>query len=215
MQAWTVRLTLVTLFFGSVATATAEPLDLVLSWHDSHRLFPYDLGRVTREAESVFEAAGVDIRWKLPGKPTLPLESDVNVVLMPSDPGGPGWRLPSDAMGACVYETGKKQSVYIFITNVMRAIRLNPHEDRILSLLERRDLSRALGRVLAHEVVHAVAPSLQHSAEGLMSESLDIHFLTKKRIKISDDNGTAFVQGLRVMKDTSIRIADRSVSPTR
>jgi hypothetical protein len=203
------------LILGSLPTAKAQSLEMVLSWHDGHRLFPYDLSQVTREVESIFEATGVDIRWKLPGKPTLPLESDVNVVLIPSDPGGPGWQLPSDAMGACVYDNGKKQSVYIFAKNVMRAIRLNPHEDRILSLLERRSLSRALGRVLAHEVVHAVAPSLQHSPEGLMSEGLDIRFLTKKRIRISADSGTAFVSGLRVMKDTTLRVADRSVSASR
>ncbi len=219
MQARNVRLTVVAvLILGSVTiapAASAEPLELVLSWYDSHRLFPYDLGQVAREVESIFDATGVEISWKLPGKPTLHLESDINVILMPSDPGGPGWRLPSDAMGACVYEDGRKQSVYIFITNVMRAIRLNPHQDRILSLLERRDLSRALGRVIAHEVVHAIAPSLQHTHEGLMSASLDISFLTKRRIKIAAECGAAFVRGLHTMKDTSLRTADRSISATR
>jgi hypothetical protein len=208
------RLTLVFLVLGSITIATAEaaePLELVLSWNDPHRLVPYDLGRVTREVETVLETTGTSIRWILPNQPTLTPEFDVNVILLPSEPGGPGWNLPSDTMGACVYDAGKKQSVYIFVRNVMRSIRLNPNEDRILSLLERRDLSRSLGRVVAHELVHAVAPSLPHSSEGLMAKGLGISFLTKKRIRISNESSEAFVVGLRRMKGTAVQIADRNV----
>jgi hypothetical protein len=180
-----------------LAHPNENPAHLTLAWRDGHELFPYDLRIMTREVESLFEAWGVRIDWELDDESISKFEPALNVVLLPSEPSGPGWRIEASAMGAFLHETGAERTVYIFFPNVMRAIRLDPQIERILSLRERRDLSRALARVVAHEVIHAIAPSLPHSSKGLMSASLDSTFLTKRKVLVDARSGDAFVRSLR------------------
>jgi hypothetical protein len=57
---------------------------------------------------------------------------------------------------------------------------------------QRKDLARAIGRVLVHEVVHAIAPRLSHADEGLMHEALLSASLLKRRIEIDERTRQAF-----------------------
>jgi hypothetical protein len=172
---------------------------LVLTWWDGHRLFPYDRGLMTREMDSLFGSFGVDVRWR-EGESWAgaSIGSEIQVVLTPSDPSGPGWRLKSHVLGAFVAGDGPPRSVYVFFSNLVRAAKVAPLTDRILKPGERRDLSRALARVIAHEVFHAISPSEPHASEGLMSARLDSCFLTKGTpVEIDAQSRAEFLSELR------------------
>jgi hypothetical protein len=59
-----------------------------------------------------------------------------------------------------------------------------------------RALAIALGRVVAHEVVHALAPSVPHG-KGLMSASLNRNQLTASSITVEADVVLAVQSALR------------------
>jgi hypothetical protein len=59
-----------------------------------------------------------------------------------------------------------------------------------------RALGIALGRVVAHELVHALAPSVPHGA-GLMSEKLTRRQLTAGRLPVDPGVGLAVCAALR------------------
>ena len=172
---------------------------LVLAWRDGHNLFPFDRDSIAREVQSIFRQVGVEVQWKWDDEPVNPGSSEWNIVLTPSDPSGPGWELEGHPMGLFVHENGKGPSVYIFLSNVMRALAICPRANRILSPPEYRDLSRALARVIAHEVVHAVVPSLPHTNAGLMSEKLNASFLLKPSAALDERSSTTLVLALRAM----------------
>jgi hypothetical protein len=58
------------------------------------------------------------------------------------------------------------------------------------------DLSRAIARVVVHEVVHAIAPNLSHADEGVMHESLLAGALLKRDIEIDRRTREEFLRGL-------------------
>ena len=70
---------------------------------------------------------------------------------------------------------------WIYLSNVLWALGLKEEPTRRLSLQEEEQVARALGRVVAHEVVHAVVPDLVHSHGGLMAEKLGRAFLVQAR----------------------------------
>jgi hypothetical protein len=69
-----------------------------------------------------------------------------------------------------------------------RPARLDPPEARALGV--------AVGRVIAHEVVHALAPSVPHGV-GLMSASLTRRHLTAASIPVDPEVALALQSALR------------------
>jgi hypothetical protein len=65
-----------------------------------------------------------------------------------------------------------------------------------LELSAARTLGIALGRVVAHELVHALAPSAQHGT-GLMSEKLTRRQLTAARLSVDSEVGLTVRAALR------------------
>jgi hypothetical protein len=66
----------------------------------------------------------------------------------------------------------------------------------MLNPRERKELARAIARVLIHEVIHAVAPNLSHADKGVMHDSLLIGPLSSREIEIDDRTKQEFLQGL-------------------
>ena len=58
------------------------------------------------------------------------------------------------------------------------------------------DVARAMGRVLVHEIVHAVAPKLSHADRGVMHDALLIGALSNVEIEIDDRTREEFLRGL-------------------
>jgi hypothetical protein len=87
--------------------------------------------------------------------------------------------------------------VWALVPNVRGALGL-PRGPSVLSLqpIARRQLAVAIGRVIAHEVVHARVPRLAHST-GLMSGTFSRHQLTAASIPIEAEVVLAFRAALR------------------
>jgi hypothetical protein len=79
----------------------------------------------------------------------------------------------------------------VYVPNVSRALGL-----RTFALVEsprdQRDLGTALGRVVAHEVVHALAPEVPHG-DGLMAARFHLGHLALDEVRLDDDDARALV----------------------
>jgi len=171
---------------------TASPAErscLVLEWMDPHELLPVGERWIAKETVRVLGAANIDARWDWSRErdredrtSERSREHRLRVVFIPSEPSGPGWRLPANTLGATVLDgANAPPAVYIFHKAVVAWLRLERLDGRTGTnryLLGRA--SRALGRIVAHEVAHAIAPGEPHARRGLMRAGLDPEFFLAK-----------------------------------
>jgi len=188
-----ISLSFLTLLLGPVAhaagedgRASARPGSLALRLVDPHELLPAGSREVASEITRVFADLGVSVRFdwdeavRPPGYP-------LRVVLLPSEPGGPGWRVPPNALGVTIGDGVRSApAVYVFYPRLLRALGIPEREDRLPSSLELRHMTRALGRVVAHEIFHALAPGQPHAESGLMSASLSETLLLGEEIDVDE-----------------------------
>ena len=167
---------------------------LALHWCDPHRLFDSDWKRVGRELERTFQALDVDVSWtrcaiERHGRSVA--EPQIQVLLVQSE--SAEWGLSPQAMGAVLSRNGPQTEVYVFFNSVARALGYSPEvlRARWPSAREKRDLARAISRVIVHEVVHALLPSRPHASEGLTRSRLDRSTLLDARVHI---NASAMVE---------------------
>ena len=166
--------------------ARAEPSCLVLEWMDPHELLPVGERWMAAETISILSAADIGARWDWSRErdreditSERSREHRLRVVLLPSEPSGPGWRLSANTLGATVLgRANAPPAVYIFYKSV--AALLGLHSRSVTDHHVRGRTSRALGRIIAHEVAHAIAPGEPHVRNGLMQASLQPAFLTAK-----------------------------------
>lgn len=140
-------------------------------WHDAYGLFPAPaIDGMKLEVESLFSANGVRVELH-PTKRGQAMSDyprpSVNVILHPIEPRA--WNLEKNVMAAAVGEPDEGFTVFVFFPAVLRTIGAFtvPKTPRGLA-----SLSRAMGRVVAHEIVHVLAPERGHAPAGLMAERL-------------------------------------------
>jgi hypothetical protein len=195
----------------------AEPLAgrLLVVWHDAHRLYHGTHSEVAREVQSLFEPLGLEMHWQRAKQFDPPLDERtilLRIVLMPSDPAGPGWGLGGEVMGAVLPGNGRARSVYVFYPTLVRGLKLEPREGRLPDFNERDLLAKALGRVVAHEMVHAVAPDVPHAKRGLMQPSVTRSFLAGPDVVVSEPLRQAFLAGVvRILSSTSGSVVSGAV----
>jgi hypothetical protein len=145
------------------AAASALPLTLSLRLVDPEGVAPFDLAAVHAEAERLFAPLGV--RLTAAGAGSDP--DAVQVILLGADRSRGGLR--AEAMGAVARDPERPPVVWIVAPSVRRALGGTPQQ---WPSLPAPLLARAVGRILAHELVHLIAPDLPHAAEGLMRASM-------------------------------------------
>jgi hypothetical protein len=120
------------------------------------------------EAETLLSRMGVAVSWRR-GTPGEQMQrGEVWVILVGEGPGS-----PSDLVVMGATKRGAAcPAIWVRVPNVRRALGV-PRGPSLFGLagFERRLVSVAIGRVIAHEVVHAVAPSVPHGI-GLMAANL-------------------------------------------
>jgi len=180
------------------SVVAADPSScLVLEWMDPHQLLPAGERWLAKEASRILHDAKIPSRWDWSrgharGASSSAREHRLRVVLVPSEPSGPGWDLASNTLGVTVLD-GKQTSpaVYIFYHSIVSVLgRDASKRGRAPNLSDPRFLgpaSRALGRVVAHEIAHAIAPGEPHARSGLMQAGLAPKLLTAKREVTIDD----------------------------
>jgi len=135
------------------------------------------------EARSLLARMGVAVAWRRENADSLARAGEVRVILL--DRGaqrGPG----TPVLGATPPRFEVAPFVWVHVPNVRAAIGLSPRGPAAsIEASTARALGIALGRVIAHEVVHALAPAVPHG-RGLMSASLTRSQLTAWSIAIEE-----------------------------
>lgn len=165
---------------------------LRLVWIDVLGLAPYAFENAAQETSAILADAGVAAAWTLGDASTVTTGDELKVVLMARVANGA--RLPEHVMGG-THSGAPSHTTWIYLSNVLWALGLHDQGPRRLSLQEEAQVARALGRVAAHEIVHAVAPEVAHHNGGLMAEKLGRAFLIQARAFLAPSEHQAFRAG--------------------
>jgi hypothetical protein len=165
---------------------------LQLCWLDADGRYPLTVEPMKREVASTLAAIGVEVVWldalRSTSGPVLA------VTLMRKPP--PRWRVPAHAMGATPTHANRRDAVFVFLPPIMRALGLEPRMKRLPTPRERIGLSRAIARVVVHELVHALAPDVEHGEGSVMQASLSRHALQHGATRIEPEVADAVRAGL-------------------
>ena len=152
---------------------------------------------MTEEFRFIFRPIGIDVVWmKAPdtGRGASPI--NYTLVLMPIE--SKRWNLPCHVMGVVAGEKSERCFIYIFFPNVLRALGKKSIASCTPSAREIHELGRALGRVVAHELVHTIAPESPHTNAGLMCAWLKRYSLPHPRLLMSGATAEEVISGLAV-----------------
>jgi hypothetical protein len=153
------------------------------------------LDRVARaEAESVLRRMGLAVSWRRGEAGDIARADEVRVILL-DRLAARGAGVP--VLGATPSAFAEAPFAWVHVPSVSAALGL-PLRGRGpgMSLLEARTLAVAVGRVVAHEVVHAVAPAVGHGT-GLMSATLTRRQLVAARMPFDPEVALAVRAALR------------------
>lgn len=179
---WTIGLILCTCAHvaGGVAGAAdaAASRRLTIHWSDPEGQFPFAIDTLVAEARSLFAPLGIELDFAPSG--TVVTRDHVQVILLALDRSG--GRMGTHAM-ACVQNGPRVQpATWILVPQVRATLGFPGH--RVPG--EGPLLSRALARVMAHEVIHLIAPDVPHVPGGLMNASLGRDFLIRPAMNVLD-----------------------------
>ncbi len=139
------------------------------------------------ECRSVLERADLDVVWRKGSGGEQARPGEIRVILV--DHFVMDAQVRRSIMGATPARTREHPVVWIHTGSVLATLGFPPDFPILdLPLRARRDLGVAVGRVVAHEVVHVLVPSLKHD-RGLMSPMLTPETLTSSRLSL--DPGAA------------------------
>lgn len=171
VRGWTAGVALVVAQAAAFRAEAAETRRLTIHWSDPESQFPFETDELIAEARALFAPLGIELEWAPSG--TTVTADHVQVVLLAADRSR--GRMGAHTM-ACVQGGPGAQSVaWILVPRVRSALGLPPE----LQPDEGAILSRALARVMAHELIHLIAPGVPHAPEGLMNASLGREFLLR------------------------------------
>lgn len=179
--------------------ASRDPIDaetrnprLSLTWSDPYRQIPWDSGRVFEEVQDLLLGMGVEVDWST-GKP---IDHDtavtkVWVLLRPNESEELG--VAEHAMGAVLNPRGSRNTVFVFVPNVLRTLGHRNALGLSTSPKSRSQINRAVARVITHELIHTVLPGRAHDARGLFSAHLDRRLLLARKLEVDGRTVAALV----------------------
>lgn len=165
------------------------PGTLFLEWLDVGSATSGVDGIARSETRSILKGAGVDVVWRQGNVRDASRPGEIRIILVDRLRVKPTTGAP--ILGAAPSRLREQPFVWVHVKSVRAALGLGvtgPAQN--LPVSSRRDLGVALGRVIAHEVVHALAPDVEHSKE-LMSESLQPTELTGPRLRVEPEVAVA------------------------
>jgi hypothetical protein len=178
----------VALLLSGVAVPAADPAAHVV-WIDMAHTPPLAERVAQEEAARLLNQLGVTVRWRHGAPGDVLDEGEFAVILLSRDRAA---RPGTFVLGAC-NSLSTTPRAWVFLSSLQWALSL-PSLD---SPAEGTRLGTALGRIVAHEIVHALAPSLQHARDGLMAPRLDRTALLQPQMAI-DPATRRVVRGLAV-----------------
>jgi len=143
------------------------------------------------ELASVLAPASLVLSWRrsTPAAETEP--DELCVVFLRSN----GVGTDRGALGSTARQ-GPSPTIWVYVPTVALALGLDL-EAVASSLAAQREVGMALGRVVAHEVVHALAPEVPHGGTSVMRPQLRALQLTSGRQALESDCAAALAAGAR------------------
>lgn len=176
--------------------APANP-DLSLVWFDPQNSLANGFETVAGEVQAIFQGLGIKVAWRRGtlgttfGNAPVP---ETAVILLSDDPARQ--RQGRRVMGLVVPKQEPTRSIWVFLANVRWTLGLPARPKKTPSLEEARAVGLALGRVVAHEVVHAIVPDEPHANTGLMEHALGKGYLLGKEVSIDPGCARALLLSL-------------------
>ena len=171
-----------------------------LLWFDPRGSLPGGFETVRQEVARIFREIGVEVRWTLGGLGTVYGGAgvpEVPVILLPDVP------VPSSdgqhVMGLVMKRQEPSRAVWVFVKSVRWTLGHDLRRPLRTEGDEGRELAFAVARVVAHEVVHSIAPEEPHTRGGLMSHSLNRDTLLGRRIPVDAQCAAAFLTRLAAL----------------
>ena len=181
-----------------------------LSLVDLQGLGPGVSGGASAEAAAVLDRLGarVEVRSKRPGDAHDP--RDLLVVVMP---GHPGPLLQRSVMGA-IQRDAPTRALWVFPRTIAAALGL-AGDAAAWTAVERARFATALGRVVAHEIVHLTCPWRDHDRSGLMAARMSRATLRGEALDLEDELRRDFVLGASAQAGRSERPATARLTASR
>jgi hypothetical protein len=179
--------------------SSADEAPLVrLSLVDLQGLSPDVSGGASAEAAVVLGRLGarVQVRSKRPGDAHDP--RDLLVVVMP---GHPGPLLERTVLGA-IQRDAPTRALWVFPRTIAAALGL-AGDAAAWTAAERARFATALGRVVAHEIVHLTCPWRDHDRSGLMAARMSRATLRGGALDLEAELRRDFVLGASVQAGRS------------
>jgi hypothetical protein len=176
------------------APPPADPLAVRLVWVDPGRAAAGVDTLARDEARSLLRKMGVSVSWRRGGAGEVARPGEVRVILLDRGreqaPGTP-------VLGATPLRFEGAPFVWVHVPGVRAAAGLCPRWPFAAPVASSaRALGLALGRVVAHELVHALAPSVPHGT-GLMSATLTCRQLIAPTLPVDPEVSLAVQAALR------------------
>ena len=170
----------------SPAVPQAQPLRVRL--YDPYHLLSKDsTDWLQQEVVRAFDASDIGLRFVGSGGPGV-----IPATLYPELT--EHWDVAPEAIGVAIGVHGERRSIFLSHGAAERALgfplarrgawngRGKPAKRRLAGSAPRR-LGIALGRVLAHELTHTIAPDCPHTKSGLMAKRLNRRMLTAPGVR--------------------------------
>jgi hypothetical protein len=159
------------------------------------------------EAAAVLEGLGArtEVRRKAPSDAHD--ARDLLVVVMPGDPGP---LLQRNVLGA-VQRDAPTRALWVFPRTIAAALGLSTNAAG-WTAPDRARFATALGRVVAHEIVHLTCPWREHDRSGLMAARMSRATLRGEALDLEDELRRDFVLGAVAQAGGSPRVAGRSLA---
>jgi hypothetical protein len=152
-----------------------------LAWLDPSGVARGFEGIAQPEVSRLLAEMGVASSWRKAEPGELAQAGEVRVIFL-NLPGGHTTGLP--VLGATPTRSDDTPHVWIHVPSVGEAVGLQHYKaGTLLELSEERRMGIGLARVVAHEVVHALVPTLPHG-KGLMAPRLDRRMLTAPGLNV-------------------------------
>ena len=215
----TVLFLLVAVGSSPLATAGAEergpqtPRPRVrLLWTDLAGAASFVFPFASQEAAAILEEAGIAVEWTIAAPARVTVEDEVRVLILEE----PSRAVMTRATMGCTRRGSR--TAWVYLSNVLWALGLRDGGGRGLLGREKDDVGRALGRVVAHEIVHILAPDLRHSRHGLMADRLSRTLLVGNGVSLTAREAGAARAGAEILAaspDPSPRAVDIGLEEAR
>lgn len=163
------------------APAEAESIvDLEIVWIDVLGDPAYSFRRAMGEASEILGEVGLRYRYRLGDVAAVSGPNELRIIVLQRSqaPPIPG-RLVMGAVNARFAKPGEARAIWIYTDAVVSALGLASAEQDPMAV------AIAMGRVVAHEIIHVMAPQVGHAKSGLMSAVLSAKDLRGARVSIS------------------------------